>query len=82
MTEALSPTLLEIVDDSTSHAEHEAMKEYGYNETHFKVLIVSEAFNPKVKNTHCSLLCFQLLFYHLPFGLDARTKAQNGLFPS
>ena len=45
----------------TSHAEHEAMKEYGYNETHFKVLVVSEAFKPKVStNTNhfsLNLLC-------------------------
>lgn len=48
ISEALAPTLLEIIDDSTAHSEHEAMRENGYNETHFKVLVVSEAFKPKV----------------------------------
>lgn len=48
ITEALTPTVLEIIDDSTSHGEHEAMRDNGFNETHFKVLVVSEAFKPKV----------------------------------
>ena len=40
--------VLEVIDDSTSHAEHEAMRDSGYNETHFKVLVVSESFANKV----------------------------------
>jgi hypothetical protein len=28
--------VLDIVDESTMHAEHAAMRDHGYNETHFK----------------------------------------------
>ena len=41
---ALSPTLLEILDDSASHAGHAAMKGLAPSETHFKVKITSAAF--------------------------------------
>lgn len=42
---ALKPTHLDIIDDSSSHAEHEAMRHnYGYTETHFKILVVSPEF--------------------------------------
>lgn len=45
---ALKPTHLDIIDDSVSHAEHEAMRaNYGYTETHFKILVVSPEFQGK-----------------------------------
>jgi BolA protein len=40
--------VLEVVDESTQHAEHAAMRDSGYNETHFRVLIVSEQFTGKM----------------------------------
>ena len=66
----MNPTFLEIIDDSTAHAEHEAMRENGYNETHFKVLVVSEAFKPKV-SIRFSLY---LAYIYYSFFLDAGTK--------
>ena len=42
LTEALAPTLLEIVDDSARHHGHAGHREGG--ETHFNVLVVSEQF--------------------------------------
>lgn len=48
ITLALKPTHLDIIDDSSSHAEHEAMRQnYGYTETHFKILVVSPDFQGK-----------------------------------
>lgn len=42
---ALSPTLLEVIDNSHHHIGHAGYREGG--ESHFKVVIVSEAFNGK-----------------------------------
>ncbi len=42
LTEALSPTRLEVVDDSARHAGHSGAGPDG--ETHFNLLIESEAF--------------------------------------
>jgi BolA-like protein 1 len=48
LNRVLKPVHLDIVDDSSSHAEHEAMKQnFGFLETHFKIYIVSEAFLAK-----------------------------------
>lgn len=52
ITEAIKPAMLEVVDESTLHAEHEAMRNSGYNETHFKVLVVADAFKGKVIVAH------------------------------
>lgn len=38
------PTHMEVEDDSPSHAGHDAMKGSEWKETHFRVLIVSNAF--------------------------------------
>lgn len=43
-----APTLLQVDDVSASHAEHEAMRQSGYMETHFRITIVSEKFAGKV----------------------------------
>jgi hypothetical protein len=63
---------LEIVDDSTSHSEHEAMRDNGYNETHFKVLVVSDAFKSKVNLTFINLA---VVFIFLVTGITT----SNGL---
>eukprot|EP00891_Asterochloris_glomerata_P001370 jgi/Astpho2/1370/e_gw1.00025.163.1_t len=45
--EALNPTRLQVVDESSQHAGHAAMRDGkagSGGETHFKVTIVSEAF--------------------------------------
>lgn len=42
LTEAFSPAILEIIDDSESHRGHGGFREGG--ETHFNVEIVAEAF--------------------------------------
>lgn len=39
---------MNIVDESQMHAEHEAMLNQGYMETHFRILIVSDAFKGKM----------------------------------
>ena len=45
ITEALSPEILEIVDESHLHAGHAGARPGG--DSHFKVLIVSDAFDGK-----------------------------------
>ena len=46
------------------------MRENGYNETHFKVLVVSEAFKPKVKIIFCCVvfnnIYFIIVFLQMP----------------
>lgn len=44
LTEALSPTVLEIEDDSHRHAGHAGAHPDGGGETHFNVRVVSESF--------------------------------------
>ena len=49
LRERFSPAHLEIVDESHKHAGHAAMKEHGRSgETHFKVKVVSDAFEGKM----------------------------------
>ena len=48
LSQALSPTVLEIRDDSHLHAGHAAMKGLNKSETHFHVYVVSEAFTGKL----------------------------------
>lgn len=45
LSEALSPTVLEVIDESHLHAGHMGARPSG--ETHFRVLCVSVAFNGK-----------------------------------
>ncbi|KUJ18751.1 bola-like protein [Mollisia scopiformis] len=49
LTAALSPTKLEIHNDSHKHAHHQAMANSTSAETHFRVLITSEAFKGKMQ---------------------------------
>jgi BolA protein len=44
----LSPSLLEITNESWMHSSHQAMKGVTSTETHFKIQIVSQAFESKV----------------------------------
>lgn len=57
IADELKPKLLEIVDESSMHAEHEAMRRnHGYTETHFRIRVVSDAFSGKVLPTAALLL--------------------------
>lgn len=49
ITAALQPTTLEIHNDSSMHAHHQAMQGSVSKETHFRVLITSEAFKSKMQ---------------------------------
>ena len=49
ITVALQPTLLEIHNDSSKHSHHQAMQGSVSKETHFRVLITSEAFKSKMQ---------------------------------
>lgn len=47
LSEKFSPSHLEIIDESHKHASHKAMQEHTRsNETHFKVIVVSNQFEP------------------------------------
>ncbi len=47
INEALKPTSLEIFNDSDKHAHHKAMQGSQSKETHFRLIITSEAFKSK-----------------------------------
>ncbi|KAF2192095.1 bola-like protein [Zopfia rhizophila CBS 207.26] len=49
ITEALKPTTLEIFNDSHLHSHHKAMQGVTSKETHFRVIITSEAFKSKMQ---------------------------------
>ncbi|KAK4193393.1 bola domain-containing protein [Podospora australis] len=49
ITAALSPTTLEIHNDSHLHSHHKAMEGSTSKETHFRVIITSEAFKSKMQ---------------------------------
>ncbi|KAG9249125.1 bola domain-containing protein [Calycina marina] len=49
ITASLSPTTLEIHNDSHLHAHHKAMQDSTSAETHFRVVITSEAFEKKMQ---------------------------------
>lgn len=49
ITAALQPTTLEIHNDSSMHAHHQAMQGSVSKETHFRLLITSEAFKSKMQ---------------------------------
>lgn len=46
---ALSPSYLDITNESWKHASHQAMKGVTSTETHFKIQIVSNVFESKVQ---------------------------------
>ncbi|KAF9175636.1 hypothetical protein BGX21_006975 [Mortierella sp. AD011] len=47
LTDLLKPTSLEIINDSSKHAHHSAMRGVTSKETHFRVNVVSEEFAGK-----------------------------------
>lgn len=47
LTASLSPTNLQIANDSASHAHHAAMASNKSRETHFRLVIVSDSFKGK-----------------------------------
>lgn len=49
ITEALKPTALEIYNDSHLHSHHKAMAGNVSKETHFRVVITSQAFKSKMQ---------------------------------
>ncbi|KAL8775870.1 MAG: hypothetical protein Q9194_003553 [Teloschistes cf. exilis] len=49
IAEALKPSTLEIHNDSAMHAHHKAMEGSISKETHFRLVITSEAFMSKVQ---------------------------------
>lgn len=49
ITTALQPTTLEIFNDSHLHAHHKAMEGSTSRETHFRLIITSEAFRSKMQ---------------------------------
>ncbi|KAH7313464.1 bola-like protein-domain-containing protein [Stachybotrys elegans] len=49
ITAALNPQILEIYNDSHRHAHHEPMRESTSKETHFRLVIISEAFRSKMQ---------------------------------
>ncbi|MCJ1365055.1 hypothetical protein MMC16_004174 [Acarospora aff. strigata] len=49
ITEVLKPSRLEIYNDSHLHAHHKAMQGSTSRETHFRVVITSEAFKSKMQ---------------------------------
>lgn len=49
ITAALQPSTLEVHNDSSMHAHHQAMQGSVSKETHFRVLITSDAFKSKMQ---------------------------------
>ncbi|KAI8820433.1 bola protein [Fimicolochytrium jonesii] len=70
LTEALQPTVLEIVDESYKHAGHAAMKGLKPVETHFRVTAVSSKFEGK-RLVQRHQLVYEILGQELKEGLHA-----------
>ncbi|KAL8815507.1 MAG: hypothetical protein Q9191_008459 [Dirinaria sp. TL-2023a] len=49
ITSSLSPSLIEIYNDSHLHAHHKAMQGSVSRETHFRLVVVSDAFQGKLQ---------------------------------
>ncbi|CAF9928930.1 MAG: hypothetical protein GOMPHAMPRED_005258 [Gomphillus americanus] len=49
INEALNPTGLEVFNDSHLHSHHKAMQGSTSRETHFRLVIISEAFKSKMQ---------------------------------
>ncbi|KAH9906310.1 bola-like protein [Xylariomycetidae sp. FL2044] len=60
ITESLSPTHLEIFNDSSKHAHHAAMAGSTSRETHFRLVIASDAFRAKLQPARHRMV-YQLL---------------------
>ncbi|KAI1074304.1 bola-like protein [Whalleya microplaca] len=60
VTEALQPSRLDIFNDSHKHAHHKAMVGSTSKETHFRLVITSEAFRSKMQPARHRII-YQLL---------------------
>ncbi|KAI0837158.1 bola-like protein [Hypoxylon sp. FL0890] len=60
ITEALKPSRLEIFNDSSKHAHHKPMVGSTSKETHFRLVITSEAFKSKMQPARHRII-YQLL---------------------
>ena len=78
ITQSLKPTRLEIYNDSSMHAHHQAMKGSVSRETHFRLVIVSGAFLSKTQPARhrmvYSLLKEELETAHGIHALQLRTR--------
>ncbi|KAI7861256.1 bola-like protein-domain-containing protein [Spinellus fusiger] len=82
--EALNPPVLEIINESHLHAHHAAMKDTTEKETHFRMIIVSEAFDGKTMMQRHRMV-YQLLgdeFRQSLHALSLKTKTSRELDPS
>ncbi|KAI9206225.1 bola protein [Polychytrium aggregatum] len=70
LNDHLRPSHLEIVDDSSKHAGHAAMKGLKPNETHFRVLVASDEFKGKTLLQRHKLV-YQILDDELKAGVHA-----------
>ncbi|KAI1098196.1 bola-like protein [Jackrogersella minutella] len=60
ITEALKPSTLEIFNDSSKHAHHRPMVGSTSKETHFRLVITSDAFKSKMQPARHRII-YQLL---------------------
>jgi stress-induced morphogen len=70
LTEALNPSLFDLVDESAMHAGHAAMKGLGAGETHFRLTVVSARFQG-LSRVQRQRLIYQLLATEMTDGLHA-----------
>jgi BolA protein len=70
LTEALTPALLDLVDESAHHAGHAAMKGLPSGETHFRLTIVAGAFRgmPRLQRQR---LVYRVLAEEMADGIHA-----------
>jgi len=83
LREALSPEVIEVIDDSARHAGHSGAAAAG--ETHYNVFVVSAAFND-VNRVQRSRIVHDLLAAEFEGGLHAlalslRTPAESARLP-
>ncbi len=69
LQQVLSPSALEVIDESAAHAGHAGASEAGYG-THFRVRIVSSAFAGKSR-VACHRLVYDALHDFMARGLHA-----------
>lgn len=70
LTDALTPTVLTIANDSAAHAHHIAMEGNTSRETHFRVTVVSDEFKAKPQPARHRMV-YRLLGDELAGGVHA-----------
>lgn len=70
LTAALAPGRLELVDESSHHAGHAAMKGLAPGETHFRLLVVSDRFTG-LNRVQRQRLVYQALAGEMADGIHA-----------